>query len=83
VELPSGWRVSSAPSPKTQDGKVIVYELKVENGKGTVRITRKLNSDILLLDPKYYLSLRNFFQVVRTGDEQQVLLEPAQASASN
>ena len=83
VELPSSWRVSNAPSPKTQDAKVIIYELKVDNGKGTVHITRKLNSDILLLDPKYYLSLRNFFQVVRTGDEQQVLLEPAQASASN
>ena len=83
IELPSGWKVSNAPSPKTQDGKVIIYEMKVENGKGTLHITRRLNSDVLLLDPKYYASLRNFFQVVRTGDEQQVLLEPAEASASN
>ncbi|HTS04272.1 MAG TPA: DUF3857 domain-containing protein [Candidatus Eisenbacteria bacterium] len=83
VELPSGWSVSNAPAPKTQEGKIINYELKVEDGKGTVHITRKLNSDILLLETKYYLSLRNFFQVVRTGDEQQVLLEPSQASASN
>jgi len=83
VELPSAWRISNVPGPKTQEGKIINYELKVENGKGTVHITRKLNSDILLLEPKYYVSLRNFFQVVRTSDEQQVLLEPAQASASN
>jgi hypothetical protein len=83
VELPSAWRVSNVPAPKTQEGNIINYELKVEDGKGTVHIMRKLDSDILLLETKYYLSLRNFFQVVRTGDEQQVLLEPAQALASN
>lgn len=83
VELPSGWKVSNMPPPKTQDGKIIIYELKVENSNGTVHIKRRLNSDILLVEPKYYMSLRNFFQVVRTGDEQQVLLEPAPASANN
>ena len=83
VELPSGWKVSNVPPAKTQDGKIIIYELKVENNSGTVHIKRVLNSDILLLETKYYGSLRNFFQVVRTGDEQQVLLEPAPASASN
>jgi hypothetical protein len=35
------------------------------------------------LDVKYYMALRNFFQVVRTGDEEQILLQPGTASASN
>jgi hypothetical protein len=39
--------------------------------------------DFLLLDPKYYGALRNFFQVVRTSDEEQIVLQPGTASAAN
>jgi hypothetical protein len=39
--------------------------------------------DFLLLDQKYYASLRNFFQTVRTNDEQQILLQPPPAAAVN
>ena len=83
VELPQGWQVSSTPPAQIQDAKIIVYNLKVENSNGTVHVVRKLNFDILLLESKYYSALRNFFQVVRTGDEEQMLLQPASASASN
>jgi Domain of Unknown Function with PDB structure (DUF3857) len=83
VELPPGWQVSSAPPEKTQDSKLVAYDLKVESGKDTVHVVRKLNIDVLLLEAKYYTALRNFFQTVRTGDEQQILLQPGQASASN
>jgi hypothetical protein len=83
VELPSGWQISSAPPQKTQDSHIVSYDLKVDNGKGTVHIVRKLNIDVLMLEAKYYAALRNFFQIVRTGDEEQILLEPGEASASN
>jgi hypothetical protein len=83
VELPAGWKVGSIPAPKNTDGHVVAYNLTVERGDGSVHVVRKLNVDFLILDPKYYGSLRNFFQVVRTGDEEQVLLQPATASASN
>jgi hypothetical protein len=55
----------------------------MESGNGTVRVTRKLNIDLLILEQKYYMALRNFFQTVRTGDEEQILLQPGTASASN
>lgn len=83
VELPAGWQISTAPQEKTKDISAAMYDLKVENGNGTIRVARKLNVDILILEPKYYPTLRNFFQVVRTGDEQQILLQPSAASASN
>lgn len=83
VELPPGWQVTSTPPQKTEDGKVVLYNLKAESGQGTVHVVRKLDIDLLLLDPKYYGALRSFFQMVRTGDEQQILLQPSQASASN
>jgi hypothetical protein len=83
IELPPGWQVNSIPPQKTQDNKALVYDLKVENGKNTVRVTRRLDVDILMLQSKFYPTLRNFFQVVRTGDEQQILLQPGESSASN
>jgi hypothetical protein len=83
IELPTGWQVSSVPAPQTQDAKVVLYDLKMESSNGTVHVTRKLNIDLLILEQKYYAALRNFFQTVRTGDEEQILLQPGTASASN
>ena len=83
ITLPVGWAISSLPKEQTHDAKAAVYSLKVEDGKTTVHLTRKLSVDLLILDQKYYPALRNFFQAVRTGDEEQVVLQPGQASASN
>jgi hypothetical protein len=83
ISLPAGWEVGSLPTPHTQDGHVVLYSLKAENDKGKVRVTRNLNLDLIFLDQKYYPALRNFFQVVRTSDEEQIVLQPAKARASN
>jgi hypothetical protein len=83
IELPSGWQVSSVPPGEAQDGHIVTYSLKVDNTQETLHLTRKLNINFLLLEQKYYTALRNFFQTVRTGDEEQVLLQPPSASASN
>jgi Transglutaminase-like superfamily len=83
IELPLGWQVSSLPPAKNQDAKAIVYTLKVDNDKGTLRLSRTLNVDVLLLDAKLYPTLRAFFQIVRATDEQQVVLQPGGAAAQN
>jgi len=48
-----------------------------------LRLTRKISLDILILEPKYYTALRTFFQVVRSGDSEQVVLQPGEIHASN
>ena len=83
LELPAGWQVSSVPKAQKQDGRVVVYSLKIEDNKGVVHVTRQLNVDVLLLEQKYYEALRNFFQVVRSGDEEQIVLQPGVATAHN
>jgi hypothetical protein len=57
--------------------------LKVEQSPGTLRLTRKLTVDFLMLEPKYYNALRNFFQAVRTSDAVQIVLLPGEIHASN
>jgi hypothetical protein len=83
IELPPGWQVSSVPPAQAKDAHVVAYNIKVENGKDTLHLTRKLTVDFLMLDAKYYGALRSFFEVVRTGDEEQIVLQPGVASASN
>ena len=83
IDLPLGWKVSSLPPPQKQDGHVVAYSLKAESDKGTLHLTRKLTVDFVEIDSKYYPALRNFFQVLKTQDEQQIVLQPADAAASN
>jgi hypothetical protein len=83
IDLPLGWQVSSLPSAQKLDGHVVVYTLSVENDKGTLHLKRNLSVDVLILESKYYGALRNFFQTVRSGDEQQIVLQPIATNASN
>ncbi|MGB7552943.1 MAG: hypothetical protein WBM04_01120, partial [Candidatus Korobacteraceae bacterium] len=75
--------VSSLPPPVKQGSQTISYSLQLENENGKLHVIRTLNIDAILVDLKYYTALRNFFQSVRTGDEQQIVLQPGIASASN
>jgi hypothetical protein len=83
ISLPLGWQVTSVPAAKSPNANVVRYDLKVDNDKGTLHWSRKLDVGILLVESKYYPALRNFFQVVRTADEEQVVLQPIGSSASN
>jgi hypothetical protein len=83
IELPLGWQVNNLPAEQNKDEKVAMYHMKAGSNKGTLHVSRQLNSDLLLLDPKSYPALRGFFQLVRTGDDQQVVLQPGTAAVSN
>jgi len=83
MELPAGWRIESVPPALNRDERVVAYSLKVEKDKGELHLSRDVNVDFLLLEAKYYLALRKFFQEVRAGDEQQIVLQPGAATASN
>ena len=83
IDLPLGWQVNSLPKESKEDQHVVVYSMKAADDKGTLHIERMLNVDILGLDVKYYPALRHFFQVVKTGDEQQVVLQPGTGAARN
>ncbi len=76
IELPLGWQVSSLPTPQNVDANAVSYVVKAENKGGTLHVNRFVKNNVVLLEPKYYPTLRNFFQMVRTGDEQQIVLQP-------
>jgi hypothetical protein len=47
-----------------------------------LHLTRKLEINTLTIDQKYYAPLRSFYQIVKTGDDQQIILQLG-ATASN
>jgi hypothetical protein len=78
ITLPLGWEVGSVPQEHMQGSATspITYALKVSKDAGELKLSRKLTVDLMLVDTKYYGSLRNFFQQIRTSDEEQVMLQP-------
>jgi hypothetical protein len=83
VQLPLGWQVSSLPQAQSNDAKVIAYSIKVENDNGALHLERHLRCHLTLLEQKYYAALRSFYQSVRSGDDQQIVLQPLATSAGN
>jgi hypothetical protein len=83
IELPPGWQVGSVPPGQDQDKGLVSYALRAESGKDRLHLTRKIKVDFMMLDPKYYSALQIFFQAVRTGDEEQIVLQPGIADTSN
>lgn len=84
IELPPGWQVSRVPPVKEHGGgNAVAYALKAENDNGTLHLTRTLTISVLLLEAKYYSALRSFFQTVREGDEDQIVLQPGTAVAGD
>ncbi len=82
IELPLSWKVTTIPPSKLQDSKAVVYDLKITNENGVLHMTRLLRNDLLVIEQKQYPSLQGFFQIVRTGDEQAIVVQPGMASAS-
>ena len=82
IEIPSGWQVSSLPTPWNDTGRIVSYTLAAENNQGKLHVSRSLAVDFIFLEQKYYPALRNYFQEIRTADEQQMVLQPGAPAAS-
>ena len=76
VTLPDGWKVDNQPKDMDRDAKAVEFKLEVKNDGGAVRIKRQLRSDVVMVGKEHYSILRNFYQLVKSEDEQQIVLLP-------
>ena len=74
IALPSGSTIANLPDPQRDNQKVCDYSSSAEKSSGSLHLSRTLMVNVGLLDPKYYPALRKFFQTVRNGDDQQIIL---------
>jgi hypothetical protein len=82
IELPAGWRTSSLPGPRTSDFKDARYTATFQAMQGSLQLKREITMNLVLLSAKNYPAIRNFYQSVRAGDEDQIVVVPAVATAS-
>jgi hypothetical protein len=83
VTLPDGWKVDNQPKDLDRDAKAVEFKLEVKNDGNTLHIKRLLRSDVVMVGKENYSILRNFYQLVKSEDEQQVMLLPGGTSAAN
>jgi len=83
VEMPFTCAPGSIPKPFDLNAKAAEYSLSIVDDKSNLHIRRELRSDVILVPTDMYDSLRNFYQIVRSHDDQQVVLQLAAVSAGN
>jgi len=83
IKLPTGWKINSLPPEQKYNAQAAAYSLAAEDKNGVLHLTRNVTLDVVLLDTKYYGALRKFFEAVRTGDDQQMVVVPGAQSAGN
>jgi hypothetical protein len=79
VELPPGWAVASLPKAHDTNITVLAYQSAANYGDGALQLRRGLISKVTLVDEKYYDTVRDFFQSVRSGDTEQLILSAGAA----
>ena len=76
ITLPASSSIENIPQPVHVDMKACAYTASAESKNGMLHLSRTVMFDIRMVDAKYYPALHQFFQTVRNGDEQQVVLSP-------
>ena len=83
IELPAGWQVTSMPQAHDDNIKALTFASSVENTNNVVKVRRKLTTNGIFLSEKFYLALRDFFQSVRSNDEEQIVLTAVAESSGS
>jgi hypothetical protein len=83
IELPLDWKVTTVPGLMDRDVKGARYTLKVEQNKDVLHFSRTVTSNVLSVPQTSYSALRGFYSLVRTGDDSQIVLQPAASAAGN
>ncbi len=81
--VPPGFSATNLPKPESLDLGVLVYKRTVSAQGNELHLQRQLTVGSPIVQAKYYEQVRKFYQGVRTGDEQQIVLTPAAANGKN
>jgi hypothetical protein len=77
LELPSGYTVESLPAAQSTEREGGQYRIGAEVVDNTIRVQRSFKQTKYYFPAASYSSLRSFYDLVRSGDEQQATLKSA------
>jgi hypothetical protein len=83
IELPAGTKVASTPKPQkvAAPNSLYSFDLSTEVTGNIIHVKRDISINMLLVDAKYYPLLRDFYQSVRAGDEEQIVVSAEKSVA--
>jgi uncharacterized protein DUF3857/transglutaminase superfamily protein len=74
ITMPSGYSIESLPRGRKIGSNVLGYEVQREAQSGVLRVRRTLAVETYYFPKEYYSALRQFYDEVRAGDEEQAVL---------
>ena len=81
-KFPPGYATASFTEKKAVPTQFGDYELAADQASGTLHWKRHLSVRMVYAPTEYYNAIRSFFNLIRSGDESQIVLErPAAAEA--
>ena len=83
VQLPAGLKVESLPKPLSQQAPFGRYEISFKGEGGRLLIRRQMTMDGIIFRTESYPELRIFYNGIRSGDEQQAVLQNNVAADSS
>ncbi len=75
MQLPLTLRVGNVPAPLERKSDMGFYQISSEKQDASLHLTRKFGVTGILFPVQVYGELRTFFNQVKAGDEQPVVLE--------
>jgi hypothetical protein len=79
IELPPGWQAGSVPQARATDIKIASYNSSAQAAGGTLQMKREFVLNTIIVKAAFYDTLHDFYQAVRAGDEDQVVVAPGAA----
>lgn len=82
IELPEGYLLEATPFHRKAGLYYAAYETTSSLDDNQLITKRLLRLDHVSFPPEQYFELKNFFDVVKDGDEEQAVLRPAQGASA-
>jgi Domain of Unknown Function with PDB structure (DUF3857) len=80
-QAPAGYKIETIPAAKTvKPGTTSSYTISASQQGSVVEVQRRLAIDILQLPVEYYAALRSFFNLVKSNDEVQIVLQNTESA---
>jgi hypothetical protein len=83
IELPDNLQVSTVPKPHSLDRTTLVFLESAEGNDNSLTLHRNLSVKLTLVSTKFFAAIQDFFQNVRSGDDEQVILTAAKKAAGH
>lgn len=81
-ELPAGYKVEGLPKDQKTDLKAAVYQISCAQTGDAVEVKRALTINTIMIDKKFYPTVRYFFGMAKSTDAGQAVLENVQSAST-